>query len=182
MNGRIIRGIFGWLVICVTGGEAFACSTAPTAKIVSPSDGQRVCVGASVSFNGVGSGSTGSYDYDNGAPHGGGKGITQYEWDWGDPTDPGWHIVGGTPSHAYSDAGEYAVKLRVTDDDSPSQTHTTPLPCTVVVMEVKEVVENWPPESPGPLYKRIGLAAGLNAKPNPSGSPCGRRVSRTGRF
>jgi PKD repeat protein len=50
--------------------------------------------------------------------------IVSYDWDFGDGT--GWHNgVGATPSNTYSTFGEFTVTLRVTDDDSLTDTDTT---------------------------------------------------------
>jgi len=133
-------GMLGLVIVSAATGRCEACETAPVAEIVSPSSGHAACVGCAVSFDAVGSGSTGSHDPDNGEPAGGGHGITKYEWHWGDegPGDPYWHNAGGTPSHTYSTGGSYTVWLRVTDDDSPSQTDTTS--CTVHAVRVLSIV------------------------------------------
>ena len=106
------KHFFGTLVVIFVAlslavSKSYACGTAPTARIVSPDDPHYVCVGYSVSFDGVGSGSTGSYDFDNGSPYGGGHGITEYEWDFGDEGSD----TGGTTSHNYNATGEYTVTL-----------------------------------------------------------------------
>jgi hypothetical protein len=66
--------------------QLYACKTKPTAKIVTPDNPHYVCFEGTVtiSFDGKGSGTTGSYDGDNGIPNGGGNGITKYEWHYGD--------------------------------------------------------------------------------------------------
>jgi Tol biopolymer transport system component len=64
--------------------------------------------GSQITFYG-----TGSYDPDGI--------IVNYEWDFGD----GETATGATPTHAYGDNGEYAVTLRVTDDDGGVGTDTS---------------------------------------------------------
>lgn len=143
-NRRIFTAILGLLILSGLAGRSEACDSTPVAEIVSPSSGHTICVGGSVSFDGKGtvtiSPATGSYDPDNGYPYGGGRGITKYEWHYGDeaPGDPYWHNDGGTTSHPYSVAKKYTVKLRVTDDDNPNKTKKTS--CIVNVVKVQSVV------------------------------------------
>lgn len=136
MNRHFVTVVFIFVALSLAVSKSYGCTTPPTARIVSPGDAY-VCVGCSVSFNGVGSASavppTGSYDFDNGSPYGGGHGITEYEWDFGDG-DTG---TGATTSHTYNDTGTYTVELKVTDDDDPSQTDTET--CTIYVVEVDGV-------------------------------------------
>lgn len=59
--------------------------------------------------------------------------IASYAWDFGDSTAPG---AGATPSHAYANAGTYAVKLTVTDDKGATGVKTA----TVTVTDPSQVV------------------------------------------
>jgi hypothetical protein len=129
-----------------------------------------VCIGCRVYFDGVGSWAdeTGSYDPDNGAPYGGGSGITKYRWNFGDDADdPHWYGDEGDPNHLYEIAGIYTVALNVVDDDNtPSDGNDY---CEVWVCEVSEVVERWTAD-PGPIYVCLNSTVYLEAKPYPSGA------------
>ena len=143
MNRHFVTAVFIWVCLSLIASESYACKTPPTARIVSPdNDPHYVCVGDSVIFNGIGSptAQTGSYDFDNGSPDGGGHGITAYEWDF----DDGYTGTEGITSHTYLTAsGEhgYRVTLEVTDDEDPSQRSTVGS-CTVYVVEVWYVTED----------------------------------------
>lgn len=141
MNRNFLTGLLLSLALSFMAQQLYACTTAPTAKIVSP-DAQYVCVGGSASFDGEGSGTavppTGSYDGDNGDPHGGGNGIDIYYWNYSDDSD--WHEDGGTPSHTFNGpAGYYYVYLYVRDDEGVLSAYDT---CYVCVIRVESVEED----------------------------------------
>jgi hypothetical protein len=161
MNRNILIRIFISLALSFMTQQLYACKTVPTAKIVSPYT-QYTCIGGSVSFDGKGSGTTGSYDGDNGDPHGGGNGIVTYYWNYSD--DSTWHEDGGTPSHTFNGpAGTYWVYLYVEDDEEVlSETYDY---CIVHVMKV-EIDEPAPSEFP--KYIGVDSSLTLKAKVTPS--------------
>ncbi|MHC4643153.1 MAG: PKD domain-containing protein, partial [Planctomycetota bacterium] len=174
MNKSLLIGILFSLASYFMPQQLYACPTTPTAKIVTPDPDEThyVCLGDSVSFDGEGSDSetppTGSYDGDNGTPNGGGNGISAYDWTFGD----GETGTGGTTSHTYTEAEEYTVSLKVTDDDDPSQTDTTDSSGSVKICVIKVEIYS-PAPSDFPKYIGIDSSLTLQAKVTPSSATGG---------
>jgi PKD repeat protein len=90
-------------------------STAPTARHGGPYTGK---VGIPVQFDGSASTAVS------------GRTITSYSWTFGD----GASVTGATPTHTYTTAGTYTVRLTVTDNQGETGTATT----TATITEIKK--------------------------------------------
>jgi uncharacterized delta-60 repeat protein len=73
-----------------------------------------------------------SYDPDGGN-------ITLYEWDW--YNDGTWDQTGENVDHVYTSSGTYLVQLRVTDDESETDTLDTPLSVEITSLNPIAVAE-----------------------------------------
>ncbi len=82
-------------------------------------------VGNSIAFDG-----SNSFDLDGN--------LDSYEWDWGDATSAG---SGVSPSHAYSEVGNYTVTLTVTDDDGHTDDETVVVQVLLEPPSLQEILE-----------------------------------------
>lgn len=103
----------------------------PIARIIASSP---ATVGQAVNFDG-----TTSADPDGS--------IVSYQWDFGD----GSTITGALPSHTYNTAGNYTVRLTVTDDDGATN-------ATTMAMVVEDSAEPLVADPGGPYTVNVGTA------------------------
>jgi len=119
----------------------------PTAKFSSTTNGLAVSVDASESADPDGN-------------------VASYAWNWGDGSAAG---SGKTTSHAYSAAGDYTVKLTVTDNDgaTDSVTHTvtvTKPPTGTLAFDTfgRNVTSGWGSADSGGPWVLNGAASGFS--------------------
>jgi len=105
------------------------CNTSPVAEIDAPSAGN---VGQSISFD-----ANDSTDSDGS--------IVSYSWDFGDGHDG----AGVSPSHSYSEAGDYTVILTVTDNDGGTDQDSHGIEISEPVNEAPKARFTYSPSDPG---------------------------------